>query len=244
MGRVDGKVALISGGGGGIGGQAALLLADEGARVALADVRIDEAGALADKIGDRAQAFPLDVTSAASWDDAVAATERAFGPVNVLVNSAGVASYGPTDQVSEDEFRRILDINLIGTFLGFKAAVPSMRRAGGGSVVNISSLAGLIGMPGAAAYTASKWAVRGFTKSVAGEFGHEGIRINSVHPGVIDTPLADAQKAIIDQLMPNLPLGRIGQPEEVARLVLFLASDESSYSTGSEFTSDGGWHSC
>ena len=162
----------------------------------------------------------------------------------MLVNSAGVASYGPTDQVSEDESRRILDINLIGTFLGFKAAVPSMRRAGGGSVVNISSLAGLIGMPGAAAYTASKWAVRGFTKSVAGEFGHEGIRINSVHPGVIDTPLADAQKAIIDQLMPNLPLGRIGQPEEVARLVLFLASDESSYSTGSEFTSDGGWHSC
>ncbi len=241
MGRVDDKVVLITGGGGGIGGESGLLLAQEGARVALADIRIDEAQALADKIGSRARAFALDVTNEAQWGEVVAAAEAAFGPIDALVNSAGVASYGPTDQVSEAEFRRLIDINLIGTFLGFKAALPSMRKAGGGTVVNVSSLAGLVGMAGAAGYTASKWAVRGFTKAVAAEFGHEGIRVNSVHPGVIDTPLADAQKAIIDQLMPNLPLGRIGRAVEVAQLILFLTSDESSYSTGTEFAIDGGW---
>jgi 3alpha(or 20beta)-hydroxysteroid dehydrogenase len=241
MGRVDNKVVLISGGGGGIGGEAALLLTREGGRVALADVRIDEARALADKIGHRATAFTLDVTSESQWNDVVAATEATFGPIDAMVNSAGIAGYGPTDEFSEADFRRITDVNLIGTFLGFKATVPSMRRAGGGSIVNISSLAGLVGMAGAAAYTASKWGVRGFTKAVAAEFGHEGIRVNSIHPGVIDTPLAEAQKLIIDQLMPNLPLGRIGQPAEIAQLILFLASDESSYSTGSEFTVDGGW---
>ena len=241
MGRVDNKVVLISGGGGGIGGEAGLLLAREGALVALADVRIDEAQALADRVGDRARAFKLDVTSESQWDQVVAAAEAAFGPIDAMVNSAGIAGYGPTAEFSEAEFRRITDVNLIGTFLGFKATVPSMRRAGGGSIVNISSLAGLVGMAGAAAYTASKWGVRGFTKAVAAEFGHEGIRVNSIHPGVIDTPLAEAQKSIIDQLMPNLPLGRIGRPQEIAQLILFLASDESSYSTGTEFTVDGGW---
>ncbi|WP_406813476.1 glucose 1-dehydrogenase [Mycobacterium sp. M23085] len=241
MGRADNKVVLISGGGGGIGGESARLLAKEGARVAIADVRLEDAKAVADQNGNNAIALNLDVTSEEQWEAAVLRIEDAFGPINALVNSAGIASYGPTEHVPQQEFRRLLDVNLLGTFLGFKAALPSMRRAGGGSVVNVSSLAGMVGMAGAAGYTASKWAVRGFTKAVAAEFGHEGIRVNSVHPGVIDTPLAAAQKAIIDQLMPNLPLGRIGNPIEVAQLVLHLVSDESSYSTGTEFTVDGGW---
>lgn len=241
MKRVEGKVVVISGGGGGIGGESARQLAAEGARVVVADVRLSDAKEVARSIGDHAIARPLDVTDADQWAAVLADAEQAFGAVEVLVNSAGIACYGPTESVAEEEFRRIQDVNMLGTFLGVKAAIPSMRSAGGGSIINISSLAGIVGMAGASAYTASKWAVRGFTKAIAAEFGQEGIRVNSIHPGVIDTPLAAAQKAIIDQLMPNLPLGRIGEPSEIASLVVHLASDESGYTTGAEFVVDGGW---
>jgi 3alpha(or 20beta)-hydroxysteroid dehydrogenase len=164
-----------------------------------------------------------------------------LGRVDILVNSAGVASYAATETLSEAEYRRVVDINQVGTFLGIRAVIPAMRRAGGGSIVNVSSLAGLVGMPQAIAYTASKWAVRGMTKSAAAELGADRIRVNSVHPSVIDTPILGDAQGLIDQIMPQLPLGRIGQAHEVANMILFLASDESSYSTGSEFTVDGGW---
>ena len=241
MDRAAQKVAVISGGGGGIGGECARQLAAEGARVVVTDVRLSDAEDVARKIGDNAIARALDVTRADQWAAVIAAAEQAFGAVDVLINCAGIASYGPTESIAEEEFRRIQDVNLLGTFLGMKAAIPSMRSAGGGSIINISSLAGIVGMASAAAYTASKWAVRGLTKALAAEFGREGIRVNSVHPGVIDTPLAAAQKPIIDQLMPNLPIGRIGEVHEIASLVIHLASDESSYTTGAEFVIDGGW---
>jgi 3alpha(or 20beta)-hydroxysteroid dehydrogenase len=242
MGRVDGKVVLITGGGSGIGATAARMLAAEGARVAVADVRADAAGSVAGDLGSEAIAVELDVTSEDRWRGALLAVEEAFGPVSALVNSAGIASYNPIDLLSEAEFRRVIDVNLVGTFLGVKSVVPVMRAAGGGSIVNISSLAGLVGLPQAAAYSASKWGVRGLTKSVAAEVGADGIRVNSIHPGVIDTPLADAQKGLIDQIIPALPLGRIGRPQEVGHLIVYLVSEESSYTTGTEFPIDGGWH--
>jgi 3alpha(or 20beta)-hydroxysteroid dehydrogenase len=243
MGRVDGKVVLITGGGSGLGAAAARLLAVEGACVVLADVKADAAAAVADELGaDHARSVSLDVTSEAQWTEALSAAQDAFGPVSALVNSAGVASYSPIDQVTETEFRRVIDINLIGTFLGVKSVVPMMRGIGGGSIVNISSLAGLVGLPQAAAYSASKWGVRGLTKSVAAEVGSDGIRVNSVHPGVIDTPILAAQQGLIDQIIPVLPLGRIGRAQEVAQLIVYLVSDESSYTTGTEFPIDGGWH--
>jgi 3alpha(or 20beta)-hydroxysteroid dehydrogenase len=242
MGRVEGKVAVVTGGGGGIGGEAARLLVAEGASVLLADIRLEAAQMVAAGLGERAAAVALDVTNEEQWSATIAEAEASFGAVNVLVNSAGVASYSPVEQLEELEFRRVLDINLLGTFLGIKTVIPSMRRAGGGSIINISSLAGLVGLPQAAAYTASKWGVRGMTKSVAAEVGHEGIRVNSVHPGVIDTPMAAEVQGLIDQIIPQLPLGRIGQAPEVGHYIVFLASDESSYATGTELALDGGWH--
>lgn len=240
MNRVAGKTAIVTGAASGIGAEAARRLAAEGGTVVLADINHDGARAVADEIGGSACALRLDVTASADWRDVVATTDEKIGPVNILVNSAGVGQYAPLDALDEDEFRRVVDINQLGTFLGMKTVVPSMRRAGGGSIVNISSLAGLIGFPYALAYTASKWAVRGMTKSLATELGPEGIRVNSIHPGVIDTPILAASPAIADEVK-ALPLGRIGRPADVANMILFLASDESGYSTGSEFVLDGGW---
>jgi 3alpha(or 20beta)-hydroxysteroid dehydrogenase len=219
MGRVEGKVAVVTGGGGGIGGEAARLLVAEGASVLLADIRLEAAQMVAAGLGERAAAVALDVTNEEQWSATIAEAEASFGAVNVLVNSAGVASYSPVEQLEELEFRRVLDINLLGTFLGIKTVIPSMRRAGGGSIINISSLAGLVGLPQAAAYTASKWGVRGMTKSMAAEV-----------------------QGLIDQIIPQLPLGRIGQAPEVGHYIVFLASDESSYATGTELALDGGWH--
>jgi 3alpha(or 20beta)-hydroxysteroid dehydrogenase len=239
MGRLDGKVALISGAARGQGAAEARLFAAEGAKVMLGDVLDEDGAKVAAEIGDAAAFVHLDVTDESSWQGAVAATEEAFGPISVLVNNAGVLSFGPIDRIELSEWHRVLRVNLDGVFLGIKTVTPSMTRAGGGSIVNISSTAGLQGQPMLGAYVASKWAVRGLTKTAAIDLGPKGIRVNSVHPGGIDTPMVEG----VDKEAPfykKLPVSRIGTPEEVASAVLFLASDDAAYTTGAELSVDGG----
>ena len=239
MGRLDGKVALISGGARGQGAAEARLFAAEGARVVLADVLDDEGAATAAEIGDAARFVHLDVTDESQWQAAVAAAEEAFGPVTVLVNNAGILHFQHVTRTDLADFDRVLRVNVHGVFLGMKAVAPSMERAGGGSIVNISSTAGLQGLPSLSAYVASKWAVRGLSKTAAIDLGPQGIRVNSVHPGGIDTPMVAGTSGEAP-FYKRLPVPRMGTPEEAARVVLFLASDESSYVTGAEVAVDGG----
>ena len=241
MGRMDGKVALVTGGARGMGASHVQAMVREGARVVFGDVLDAEGEALAESLGDAAVFVHQDVTSAADWDTLVRTAEDSFGPVSVLVNNAGIGPAGSFEDSSEEMFRRTLDINLVGPWLGIKAVIPSMRRAGGGSIVNISSAAGLIGNANYSAYTSSKFGVRGLTKAAAAELGPDHIRVNSVHPGMIATSmLADTPPEVLERAAAAIPLGRIADPAEVTALVLYLASDESSYSTGSEFIVDGG----
>jgi len=236
MGRVDGKVALITGGARGIGASVARLLVAEGGQVVVGDIRDEEGAALAAELGGAVRYVRLDVTNPDDWQVAVATTVREFGKLNVLVNNAGVANGSSIQQFDLDQWKRVLDINLTGTFLGMKFSADSVIAAGGGSIINVSSIEGVRGTPWAHGYVASKWAVRGLTKSVAMELAPFGVRVNSIHPGLIRTPLTEG---IPDDLI-SIPLGRAGQPVEVANFVLFLASDESSYATGAEFVIDGG----
>ncbi len=242
MGRLEGKTALISGGARGQGAAEAALFAEEGANVVLTDV-LDAGGErTADTIGG---AFlHHDVTSEEEWAAVVARTVELHGGIDILVNNAGIYRIGSLIETTLEEYRSVIEVNQVGVFLGMRAVAPAMIERGGGSIVNISSLAGLRGGGGGIAYGASKCAVRGMTKSAAVVLAPHGIRVNSIHPGVIETPmLGDTSMAVpgnIEQFAERAPLGRVGQPEEVARLALFLASDESSYSTGSEFVIDGG----
>ncbi len=243
MGRLDGKVALITGAARGQGEAEARLFVSEGARVLLADV-LDEAGAtLATGLGEAARYVRLDVRREDDWARAVGTAVEAFGKLDVLVNNAGVVHASPIEQTSLADYERVIAVNQVGVFLGMRAAIAPMRDAGGGSIVNISSNAGLEGVPGVIGYSASKWAVRGMTKTAALELGRYGIRVNSVHPGAVDTEMINGPEfESVDKgsLYASLPISRVGQPVEIARLVLFLASDESSYSTGAEFVADGG----
>jgi 3alpha(or 20beta)-hydroxysteroid dehydrogenase len=239
MGRLDGKVALISGAARGQGAAEARLFVAEGARVLLGDVLDAEGKEVAAELGDAAAFTHLDVTDEDSWRAAVDDAESRFGPIDVLVNNAGVLSFGPIDQIELAEFQRVLQVNLQGVFLGIKSVVPSMERAGGGSIVNTSSSAGLQGLPMLGSYVASKWGVRGLTKTAAADLGHRGIRVNSVHPGGVDTPMI-AGSDTTGRSYQRLPIPRIGNADEVARAVLFLASDEASYTTGAELAIDGG----
>lgn len=240
MGRVHGKTVIVTGGARGLGAAFARRLVEEGASVVIADVLADEGKALADDLGDPARFVQLDVTDGAGWGDAVAAAEAAFGTVSGLVNNAGIVHTAPIESLDEADYRRVIDVNQVGVFLGMKAVLPSMRRAGGGSIVNVSSIGGIIAFPGILSYTASKWAVRGMTKTAAQEFGPERIRVNSLHPGVISTEMtADSERS--HEMVKHQPLAREGSPEELANLVLFLISDEASYCTGSEFVADGGY---
>jgi 3alpha(or 20beta)-hydroxysteroid dehydrogenase len=239
MGRLDGKVAIITGAARGQGAAEARLFAAEGARVLVADVLDDEGKAVAAEIGDAAVYTHLDVTDEGQWADAVALAERTFGPVTVLVNNAGILLFQAVHKTELDDFDRILRVNVHGVFLGMKAVTPSMEKAGGGSIINISSTAGLQGLPYLAAYVASKWAVRGLTKSAAIDLGHKGIRVNSVHPGGIDTPMVAGTSADAP-FYKRLPVARMGSADESARAVLFLASDEASYIAGAELAVDGG----
>jgi 3alpha(or 20beta)-hydroxysteroid dehydrogenase len=248
MGRLGGKVALISGAARGMGKAEARLFAAEGAKVAVCDVRDAEGEAVARQIGADAIYVHLDVTSEDQWAAAVAATASAFGKLDVLVNNAGIAEAAPLAEMTLESYRRVIDVNQTGVFLGMRAVVRPMTTAGGGSILNISSIDGLVGMDHIISYVASKWAVRGMTKTAARELARLGIRVNSIHPGFIHTHLAvedeshlAATHALLDAHSARLaPMGRCGEPEEIARLALFLASDESSYSTGSEFVADGG----
>ncbi len=248
MGRLDGKVALISGAARGMGAAEARLFAAEGAKVVLCDLLDAEGKAVADEIGPSALYQPLDVTQEDQWAAAVAATVDAFGPPTVLVNNAGIAESAPLEDMTLESYQRVVNVNQTGVFLGMRAVAPAMKAAGTGSILNISSIDGLVGMNNLMGYVASKWAVRGMTKVAAMELGPFGVRVNSIHPGFIITDLgipdgvAPAQiHGLLDAHTEHLaPLGRAGQPDEIAKLALFLASDESGYSTGAEFVADGG----
>ncbi|WP_456697671.1 SDR family NAD(P)-dependent oxidoreductase [Aeromicrobium sp. P5_D10] len=244
MRRMDGKVALVTGASGGQGEAEARLFAAEGAAVVIADVLVEAGRALADELvaaGHRAVFVELDVADESRWTEVVEGIERDFGRLDVLVNNAGVSDRrGILDQ-DEQAFDRVLDINLWGPVVGMQACAPLMGRGGGGSIVNISSIAGLTGYD-AAAYTASKWGLRGVTKSAALELSALGIRVNSVHPGAVLTPmLSNVAPEIIDNFVRVNADQRAGEPEEIAMTVLHLATDESSYTTGAEIVVDGGF---
>ncbi|MBF6215043.1 glucose 1-dehydrogenase [Nocardia puris] len=236
MARLTGKVALISGGARGMGAAHARRFVAEGARVVLGDVLDDDGKALAAELGESAHYEHLDVREPEQWRAAVAAATERFGGLHVLVNNAGIVNGNLLVDFALEEWQRIIDINLTGTFLGMQAATPALIAAGGGSVVNISSVEGMRGSPGLHGYTATKFAVRGLTKSTALELAPHNIRVNSVHPGLISTPMTEGIPADFLQI----PLGRAAQPDEVSNLVAHLASDESSYCTGAEFVIDGG----
>ncbi len=241
--RLSGKVALVTGAARGMGAAEVRRLHEEGASVVAADILDDDGKRLADDLGDRVRYVHLDVVSETDWAAAVAQAEREFGRLDVLVNNAGILRFAAIVDSSLEEFREVLDVNLVGTFLGLRAAIPAMRRAGGGSIVNLSSTEGLAGTLFCGAYTASKFGVRGLTKVAAIEYGGENIRVNSVHPGGIDTPMTravmDAQgRAYVASRVAGLK--RMGSAEEVAGVVAFLASADSSYCTGAEFVVDGG----
>lgn len=236
MGRVDGKVALISGGARGMGAAHARALLAEGAQVVVGDILDDDGKALAEELGPAARFVHLDVTKPDQWKAAVATAVTQFGRLNVLVNNAGIVNGNTLQNFPLADWQQIIDINLTGTFLGMQAAVEPMIAAGGGSIINISSVEGLRGSPGLYGYVASKFGVRGLAKAAALELAPHNIRVNSIHPGLIRTPMT----AGIPEDFLQIPLGRGAEPGEVSACVVYLASDESSYSTGGEFVVDGG----
>ncbi|MEQ8841651.1 MAG: glucose 1-dehydrogenase [Acidimicrobiales bacterium] len=245
LGALDlsGRVALISGGARGQGEAEARLLVARGARVVVGDVLAEECDAVAASLGDAAVAVELDVAVASQWHAAVDAASTTFGRLDILVNNAGIIRTGPIETMTEDDYMQVVRVNQLGCFLGMQAAIPALRESGNGSIVNVSSLAGMTGVAGVAAYASTKWAIRGMTKVAALELGHDGIRVNSVHPGSIDTPMTRTPlfDAVDKQAVhAALPVGRQGHVDDVAEMVAFLASDASAFSTGSEFVLDGG----
>ena len=242
MKRFKNRTVIITGGARGMGASHARGFVAEGANVVIADVLEEEGRMLAAELGDRAIFSRLNVTSEADWGLTVAAAEDAFGPVSVLVNNAGIVRTGVIAETEPATWRQVIDINLTGTYLGIRAVVSSMRQAGGGAIVNTSAGAGMIGQFGAGAYVASKWGVRGLTKTAALELACDNIRVNSIHPGNVRTPMvAGSEAAAVGAgIVRDLAIPRIAEPEEITQLVLFVASDQASFSTGSEFIADGG----
>ena len=241
--RLRGKVALITGAARGQGAAAARRFVAEGADVVLTDVLDDEGVALAGELGEKASYKSLDVGDETAWAAVSDELRERFGRLDVLVNNAGMLHFSAIADTLLADFERIVRVNQIGTFLGMRMAVPLMKDAGG-SIINISSVEGLGGMPFLVAYASTKFAIRGMTKVAAMELGQHGIRVNSVHPGAVDTAMVTtALGGLAVDMAPigaKVPLGRVAKPDEVANMVLFLASDESSYSTGAEFVVDGG----
>ena len=236
MGRVDDKVAIITGGAQGMGAADARLLVAEGAKVVIGDILDEKGEALAAELGAAARYVHLDVSDEEQWQAAVDTAVKEFGKVNVLVNNAGIVQVGPLKSLDVEKWNRVLAVNLTGARLGIKAVLGPMKEAGGGSIINVSSIEGMRGASWVHSYVASKWGLRGLTKSAALELASDNIRVNSLHPGFIRTPMT---KHFPDDMV-SAPLGRPGRPEEVATFVVFLASDESSFSTGSEYVIDGG----
>jgi len=242
MNRLANQTALITGGARGIGAAIAKLFLQEGATVIITDILREEGELTAAALGNGCLFVHHDVTLASAWKQVIGFGEAKHGPITILVNNAGVVLNKNLRQTSLEEFETILRINTTGPFLGIEAVLPTMLRHRKGSIINISSIAGLVGFSNCIAYVASKFALRGMTKTAALELAKEGIRVNSIHPGVIRTPMVinDTMTDLIDQITKDIPMGRIGEPLEIAQLALYLASDESSYCTGAEFIADGG----
>lgn len=240
MARLEGKVAIITGSAQGMGAAHAKKFIEEGAKVVLTDLNEEKGKAFAAELGENAIFVKQNVANEEDWKNVVAKAEETFGPVNVLVNNAGITMAKSITDTSVEDYRKIVEINQVSVFLGIKSVVSSMEKAGQGTIVNISSLNGLVG--GAVGYTDTKFAVRGITKAAALELAPKNIRVNSVHPGVIATPMVvqEDTKATVEAFSKMIPMGRVAESEEVSNLVLYLASEESSYSTGSEFIVDGG----
>jgi 3alpha(or 20beta)-hydroxysteroid dehydrogenase len=248
MGRLDDKVCLVTGGARGLGAATGEVLIDEGATVILADIRPGEGKALADLLGEKASFVELDVTNEDAWATAVSDIVANHGRLDVVVNCAGIVSLAPLVNTTLAEFQKVTAVNLFGVYLGTRAALGPMIAAGKGSIVNISSIDGVSGMPGLSLYSATKHAVIGLTRSVAHEVAALGIRVNSVCPGVMPTPmLAEADLSALGDvdlgaIVSQVPMKRPADPKEVARTIAFLASDDASYVTGTELLVDGGWH--
>lgn len=244
MGRLDGKVALVSGAAKGLGAATARLFAAEGARVVVGDLRDADGKAVVAEItatGGAARFVHLDVSNERDWQDAIAATVSGYGRLDVLVNNAGIWRAGRVEDTSVEDWDAVNDVNSKGVFLGTRAAIPALRAAGGGSIVNVSSISGTVGNPRTSAYAASKGAVRVLTKATAIQYAAEGIRANSIHPGPVDTDLlGQVVDALEIEAFEPAPLGRVGRAEDIAYGALYLASDESSFVTGSELVIDGG----
>ncbi|MER7664762.1 glucose 1-dehydrogenase [Streptomyces sp. NPDC096193] len=246
MGKLDGRVVLITGAARGQGEQEARLFAAEGAKVILADVLDDQGEALAKELGEDTAAYMhLDVGQEDGWTAAVTAAKGAFGRIDGLVNNAGILRFNELVSTPLEEFQQVLQVNQVGVFLGIKTVAPEIEAAGGGTIVNTASYAGLTGMTCIGAYAASKHAIVGLTRVAALELAAKGIRVNAVCPGAVDTPMSNPEgtdPGALDQLYRKLvPLGRVGRPDEVARLALFLSCEDSSYITGQPFVIDGGW---
>lgn len=242
--RLQDRIALVTGAGSGIGEACARLFARHGARVIVSDFRPDAGRAVARDIGERAMFRELDVRSLEGWDTLVTEAIRDFGGLDILVNNAGTGTGGGIERETPDEHRRVLDVNVTGVWAGIRAAVAAFDARGGGSIVNISSIDGLVGVEGLSTYVASKFAVTGLTRSLALELGPRNIRVNSVHPGIIETPMVARNTGKSMQRLRNAiarqPIPRMGRPEEIADAALFFASDESSYCTGASLVVDGG----
>lgn len=235
--RVDGKVAVVTGGAQGMGAAHARLLAEHGARVVIADLSDDAGLALAAELGENALFVHLDVTNVEHWDALVGRVNAKFGPIGVLINNAGILLLHTVETATLAEYRKVIDVNQVGSFLGMQAVLPDMKELGGGSIVNISSTAGTVGFTDNFAYTASKWAVRGMTKAAALDLAGYGIRVNAILPGEVNTRMIADLRLSTD----TTPLGRFADPREIAYLALYLASDESGYTTGADFVIDGGY---
>jgi 3alpha(or 20beta)-hydroxysteroid dehydrogenase len=243
MGRLKGKVAIITGGARGMGAATSRLFVEEGAKVAIADVLDADGAALAAELGDAARFYRHDVTSEDGWAELVRKVEAELGAIDILVNNAGILLFRTLLDTSLADYEKVLKVNLTGEFLGIKAVAPGMIARGKGAIVNISSVDGMKGANGLAAYSSSKWGVRGLTRVAALELGHRGIRVNSVHPGGVDTVMTNhdgSTREKVNERFGNVPLQRVGAPEEVARATLFLASDDASYLAGAEIAVDGG----
>ena len=232
-GQLEGRIAIVTGAAQGMGYSIATLLAREGARVMMTDINADAVTSAAARAG--ADAIPHDVSDGASWDTVISAVEERFGPPSILVNNAGIADWGNIETMADEIAERLIRVNIFGGYYGMKKIIPAMRRAGGGSIVNIVSAASVRGVEGLSVYSACKWGLRGMSKCVALEVGQDNIRVNSVHPGMIDTDMTVGMDDPLGQ-----PIPRKGRPDEVAQTVLFLASDASSYTTGCDFVVDGG----